>query len=105
MHKESQKREEMSVITKAELVEKIAESADMAKAEAARAVDAVADCITEALTGGQKVAWSGFGSFEVSERKARKGRNPQTGEEIDIAASKGARFKAGKKLKDAVNNR
>lgn len=93
----------MSVMTKTDLVEKIADMADMAKAEANRAVDAIADCITEALTEGQKVAWTGFGSFEISERKARKGRNPQTGEEIDIAASKGARFKAGKKLKDAVN--
>jgi DNA-binding protein HU-beta len=90
-------------MTKTDLVEKIADMADMAKAEANRAVDAIADCITEALTEGQKVAWTGFGSFEISERKARKGRNPQTGEEIDIAASKGARFKAGKKLKDAVN--
>ena len=95
----------MSVITKTDLVEKIAESAGMAKAEAARAVDAVADCITEALAGGKKIAWTGFGSFEISERKARKGRNPQTGAEIHIAASKGARFKAGKKLKDAVNDK
>jgi DNA-binding protein HU-beta len=97
-------RDEMSVMTKTDLVEKIADAADMAKAEANRAVDAMADCITEALKSGQKIAWTGFGSFEVSERKARKGRNPQTGEEIDIAASKGARFKAGKKLKDAVNS-
>jgi DNA-binding protein HU-beta len=93
----------MSVMTKTDLVEKIADMADLAKTEANRAVDAVADCITQALKEGQKVAWTGFGNFEVSERKARKGRNPQTGAEIEIAASKGARFKAGKKLKDAVN--
>ncbi len=95
----------MSVITKTDLVEKIAEAAGMAKAEAGRAVDAVADCITESLASGKKIAWTGFGSFEVSVRKARKGRNPQTGAEIDIASSKGARFKAGKKLKDAVNDK
>jgi DNA-binding protein HU-beta len=95
----------MSVITKTDLVEKIAESVGMAKGEAARAVDAVADCITEALAEGKKIAWAGFGSFEVSERKARKGRNPQTGAEIHIAASKSPRFKAGKKLKDSVNHK
>lgn len=93
----------MSVITKTELIEKVAECAGMSKAEAGRAVDAVSDTITESLVAGDKVAWTGFGGFEISERKARKGRNPQTGAEIDIAASKGARFKAGKKLKDAIN--
>lgn len=93
----------MSVMTKTDLVEKIADMTDVAKAEASRAVDAIADCITQALSEGQKVAWIGFGSFEISVRKARKGRNPQTGEIIEIGASKSARFKPGKKLKDAVN--
>ena len=95
----------MNVITKTDFVEKIADAADMGKAEAGRVLDVITDGITEILTAGDKLALTGFGSFELSERKARKGRNPQTGEEIDIAASNGARFKAGKKLKDAVNNR
>lgn len=93
----------MSVITKTELTEQVAEQVGVSKAEAARVLDAITGAITTALVNGQKVALTGFGSFDVSDRKARKGRNPQTGAEIDIPASKSPRFKAGKQLKDAVN--
>lgn len=74
----------------------------MTKKDAAGAVDAVLDTITESLKAGEKVQLIGFGNFEVRDRAARKGRNPQTGEEIQIAASKVPAFKPGKALKDLV---
>ncbi|WP_440900694.1 HU family DNA-binding protein [Actinosynnema sp.] len=90
-------------MNKAELVSAIAESADVEKAVATRALDAVLDSITKALAQGDDVVLTGFGSFTVKERAARTGRNPQTGEAIEIAASKAVGFKVGKALKDAVN--
>ncbi|ACU34821.1 HU family DNA-binding protein [Actinosynnema pretiosum subsp. pretiosum] len=90
-------------MNKAELVSAIAEGADVEKAVATRALDAVLDSITKALAQGDDVVLTGFGSFTVKERAARTGRNPQTGEAIEIAASKAVGFKVGKALKDAVN--
>lgn len=87
---------------KAELIEKVAASADLTKKDATAAVEAVFETITESLANGEKVQVIGFGNFEVRDRAARKGRNPQTGEEIQIPASKVPAFKAGKALKDAV---
>ncbi len=90
-------------MNKSELIEKVMEHADLNKAQAARAVDAVFDSITQGLRDGETVNLVGFGTFSVGERAARSGRNPRTGETIDIAASRNPRFKAGKGLKDAVN--
>jgi DNA-binding protein HU-beta len=90
-------------MTKAELVDVVADGADISKAAAARALDSLIDGITKALKKGDKVTLVGFGTFSVSKRKARKGRNPQTGEEINIAASKAPKFTAGKALKQAIN--
>ncbi len=90
-------------MNKAELVEKVAVTTDMNKAAAARAVEAVFDHIAGALHAGDTVSVSGFGTFSVSARAARSGRNPRTGETIAIPASKSPKFKAGKGLKDAVN--
>lgn len=90
-------------MNKTELVAKVAEVAELSKKDATSAVDAVFSTITESLQSGDKVQLVGFGTFEVRERSARKGRNPQTGAEIDIAASKVPAFKPGKALKDAVN--
>ena len=90
-------------MNKAELIESVAEKTDMSKAEAGRAVDAVVSTITDALKKQDDVALIGFGTFTVRERAARAGRNPQTGETIQIKASKMPAFKAGKALKDAVN--
>lgn len=90
-------------MNKAELIEAVAEQADMTKADAGRAVDAVVSAITAALKQQNDVALVGFGTFTVRERAARSGRNPQTGETINIAAAKVPAFKAGKALKDAVN--
>ncbi|HHM05918.1 MAG TPA: HU family DNA-binding protein [Gammaproteobacteria bacterium] len=87
---------------KTELVDVVAQSADLSKTAAGRAVDAVVDAITEALKNGDTVTLVGFGTFSVRERAARTGRNPQTGEEIKIKAAKIPTFKAGKALKDAV---
>ena len=89
-------------MTKVDLIAKVAAEAELTKKDAEKAVAAVLDGITEALKAGDKVALVGFGTFEVRERPARKGRNPQTGEEITIEASKLPAFKAGKALKDAV---
>ena len=86
-----------------ELVEAIAAAADITKAEANKALDAFIDNVTETLKKGDKVTLIGFGTFETRERSARTGRNPQTGAEIQIAASTTPAFKAGKKLKDALN--
>ena len=81
----------------------IADAANLTKADAGRAVDAVIGGITGALKGGDSVALTGFGTFEVRSRAARTGRNPKTGEALQIAASKAPGFKAGKALKDALN--
>jgi len=89
-------------VNKSELIDAIAESADISKASAGRALDAVVNSITDALKQGDQVTLIGFGTFAVKERAARTGRNPQTGAEIKIAASKVPGFKAGKALKDAV---
>lgn len=90
-------------MNKQELVSATAEAADISKAAAALAVDGVFDAIKGALAKGDDVRLIGFGTFSVSERKATTGRNPRTGEAIQIAASKLPKFKAGKELKDAVN--
>lgn len=89
-------------MNKSELVEKMADAADISKTAAARALDALTDSIAIALKEGDTVSLIGFGTFAIKERAARKGRNPQTGAEIDIKASKTPAFKAGKALKDAV---
>ncbi len=90
-------------MNKADLIDAIAESADISKAAAGRALDGMIDAITGALKKGDTVSLVGFGTFNVRERAARTGRNPQTGETINIKASKNPAFKAGKALKDAVN--
>ncbi len=90
-------------MNKSELVDAIAASADISKAAAGRALDAVTDAITGALKEGDQVALVGFGTFLVKDRAARTGRNPQTGQPIEIAAAKIPTFKPGKALKDAVN--
>jgi len=90
-------------VNKSELIEAIAESADITKAEAGRALDATIAAVTGALKEGDQVALVGFGTFSVKDRAARTGRNPQTGAPIEIAAAKIPGFKAGKALKDAVN--
>lgn len=90
-------------MNKNDLVQAVADEANLSKADAARAVDAVLASVGTALKQGETVALVGFGTFQVKERAARTGRNPRTGEEITIAASKNPVFKAGKALKDAVN--
>ncbi len=90
-------------MNKTELVDAIANAAEISKAQAGKAVDAFVDSVTETLSKGGKVTLIGFGTFETRERSARTGRNPQTGQEIQIAASTTPAFKAGKQLKDAVN--
>ena len=90
-------------MNKSELVDAIAASSDISKAVAGRALDAMVDSITTALQDGDQVALIGFGTFSVKERAARTGRNPRTGEPLQIAAAKIPSFKAGKALKDAVN--
>jgi DNA-binding protein HU-beta len=90
-------------MNKAELIDAVAGQANLPKADATRAVDAVFDSITSALKSGATVSLLGFGTFVVKARAARAGRNPRTGETIEIAASKVPGFKAGKALKDAVN--
>ncbi len=89
-------------MNKSELIDAIAASAQLTKADAARALDGFTNAVTNALKSGDSVALVGFGTFSVKERAARKGRNPKTGQEIEIAASKVPDFKAGKGLKDAV---
>lgn len=90
-------------MTKQELIAAVAENAGIKKVEAEKAVAATFETITHALEKQEKVQLVGFGTFEVKDRAARKGRNPKTGEEITIPASKNPSFKAGKALKDAVN--
>ena len=90
-------------MNKNEFIEAVAGASDLSKADAGRAVDAVIASVTKALKGGDSVTLVGFGTFEVRKRGARTGRNPRTGEAINIAASNNPAFKAGKALKDAVN--
>ncbi len=90
-------------MNKTELIAAIAEQADLTKVDAGKALDAVTSAITAALKGGDSVTLVGFGTFKVSTRAARTGRNPRTGAELKIAARKAPAFTAGKTLKDAVN--
>ena len=90
-------------MNKSELVDAIADAADLSKASAGRALDAAVDAVTSALSNGDQVSLVGFGTFSVKYRAARAGRNPQTGAEIQIKAANVPSFKAGKALKDAVN--
>lgn len=90
-------------MTKAELITAVAEKSGLTKKASAAAIDAFTASVTDALKAGDKVQLVGFGSFDVVERAARTGRNPQTGDSIQIPASKAPKFKAGKALKEAVN--
>ena len=90
-------------MTKAELIDSISSKVDLPKGTAERIVNTIFDDIVGALKNGDKVNISGFGTFQVSNRKARTGRNPKTGEAIQIGASRSAKFKAGKTLKDSLN--
>lgn len=90
-------------MNKNEFVDRVADMADMTKSDAAKAVDAVFDAITDALRQGDEVRIVGFGTFAAAKRAAREGRNPRTGETIQIAASIQPKFTAGKGLKDALN--
>ena len=90
-------------MNKADLVDAIAAKAELSKKDAEKALKAFEEVVTEELKNGGKVQLVGFGTFEVSERAERMGRNPQTGEAMPIPASKAPRFKAGKALKDAIN--
>lgn len=90
-------------MNKSELIDAIAEKADISKAAAGRALEAVTESITETLKAGETLTLVGFGSFQVKDRAARTGRNPQTGKEITIAAAKNPTFKAGKTLKQECN--
>ena len=90
-------------MNKADLVDAIAAKAELSKKDAEKALKAFEEVVTEELKNGGKVQLVGFGTFEVSERAERMGRHPQTGEDMIIAASKAPKFKAGKALKDAVN--
>ncbi|ALC81425.1 MULTISPECIES: non-specific DNA-binding protein Hbs [Bacillus] len=92
-------------MNKTELINAVAEASELSKKDATKAVDSVFDTILDALKSGEKIQLIGFGNFEVRERSARKGRNPQTGEEIEIPASKVPAFKPGKALKDAVSGK
>lgn len=91
-------------MNKTELVAAIAEKAELSKKDAEKALKAFTETVAEQLKNGDKIQLVGFGTFEVSERAAREGRNPQTGETMKIAASKAPKFKAGKALKDMINN-
>lgn len=90
-------------MTKADILKKIQENAEITVSQATKALDAVIEGVKEALVAGDKVTLIGFGSFSVTERSARTGRNPQTGEELKIAAKKAAKFSPGKELKTALN--
>ncbi len=90
-------------MTKADLVNSIAEKAGLSKADAEKALKAFTDAVTDALKAGEKVSLVGFGTFSVGDRAARQGQNPQTGAKINIPAAKVPKFKAGKALKDAIN--
>ena len=90
-------------MNKAELIDKMAASADISKAAATRALDSMLDAVTESLKQSEQVVLVGFGTFTVKDRAARTGRNPQTGAPIEISAARIPSFKAGKALKDALN--
>jgi len=90
-------------MTKAELIDAVASNADISKVAATKAIDSITTSVTRTLKKGGKVTLVGFGTFSVSKRKARKGRNPKTGEEIKIPAAKAPKFSAGKSLKQAIN--
>jgi DNA-binding protein HU-beta len=90
------------ILNKADLISSVAEKAEVPKKEAEKAVNAVFVAIEEALTRGEKIQLVGFGTFEVRDRAARTGRNPQTGEEIQISATRVPAFRAGKALKDSI---
>ncbi len=90
-------------MTKADLVNSIAEKAGLNKADAEKALKAFTDAVTDAMKAGEKVSLVGFGTFSVGDRAARVGQNPQTGAKINIPAAKVPKFKAGKALKDAIN--
>ena len=90
-------------MNKAELVAAIAEKTELSKKDSEKALKAFIDVVTEELTKGEKIQLVGFGTFEVAERSAREGRNPQTGATMKIPASKAPKFKAGKALKDVIN--
>lgn len=90
-------------MNKTELITAVADQAELSKKDAEKALKAFTDIVADELKKGEKVQLVGFGTFEVSERAAREGRNPQTGETMSIAASKAPKFKAGKALKDYVN--
>ncbi|WP_068472431.1 HU family DNA-binding protein [Saccharicrinis aurantiacus] len=90
-------------MNKAQLIDAIAENSGLTKADAKKALDSFINVTSDALKGGDRISLIGFGSFSVSERSARTGRNPQTGKEIQIAAKKVVKFKAGSELSDAVN--
>ena len=89
-------------MNKSELIDAIAETAGLTKAQAGKSLDATVEAIAKALKAGEEVTLVGFGSFYVADREARTGRNPRTGETIEIAAAKQPKFRAGKSLKDAV---
>ena len=89
-------------MTKTELIAAIAGKSDLPKSTVANALGALTDAIVESVKKGEKVSWSGLGTFDLSEHVARKGRNPLTGEAITIAASKSVKFKAAKALKDSI---
>jgi DNA-binding protein HU-beta len=93
----------MKLVNKNDLISYVADNAEMTKTDAAKAVDGVFDAITNSLQSGAEVRLTGFGTFSVSQRKATTGRNPRTGEAIDIPASNQPKFKAGKGLREAVN--
>lgn len=90
-------------MNKSELIDAIASKGDLTKAQAGQALEALVEAVSETLKGGDSITLVGFGTFSVKERPARTGRNPKTGEAIEIAASKVPAFKPGKGLKDAVN--
>lgn len=91
-------------MTKADLVERVAKEAEMTKKDAEQLVEIIFSSIIDTLNGGDKIELRGFGSFRVRERNSRKGRNPKTGEAVDIPAKRVAYFKPGKELKELINN-
>ncbi len=97
--------EEELFMNKAELVTAMAEKTELSKKDVEKTLKAFIDAVSEELTNGGKIQLVGFGTFDVTERSAREGRNPQTGQPMQIPASKAPRFRAGKALKDAVNGR
>ena len=91
-------------MNKSDVIERVAGTADVGKQQAERVIDAFFDTVRSAVGGGDKVGWPGFGSFSVSQRSARTGRNPQTGEPVKIAASRAVKFTAGSALKDFMKS-